>query len=63
MARPKKTAVEQPLGLDNDKLLAENNNAKQSEEKADKQECKEQAEDSAKSDLPFTLKLAKVVLL
>ena len=31
MPRPKKTAVEQPLGLDNDKLLAENNNAKQIE--------------------------------
>lgn len=56
MSRPKKIAVEQPLRLDNDKLLEENNNSKQSEEKADKQEGKEQAEDSAKSDLPFTLK-------
>lgn len=56
MPRPKKTSVEQPLGLDNDKLLADNNNAKQSEEKADKQEGKEQAKDSIKSDLPFTLK-------
>ena len=56
MPRPKKNALEQPLGLDNDKLLAESNNAKQSEEKEDKQKGKEQAEDSIKSDLPFTLK-------
>ena len=56
MSRPKKIAVEQPLRLDNDKLLEENNNSKQSEEKAYKKEGKEQAEDSAKSDLPFTLK-------
>lgn len=56
MARPKKTAVEQPLGLDGDKLLTENNNAQQSEEKVAKQEGKEQAKDSVTNGLPFALK-------
>lgn len=56
MARPKKNAVEQPLGLNGNKLSTENNNAQQSQENAAKQQSEEQVEENEKENkLPFEI--------
>lgn len=53
MARPKKNGVEQPLNLDGDNMLMENENAQQSQENAAQQQSEEQVEEFNEDEAPF----------
>lgn len=53
MARPKKNGVEQPLNLDGDNILMENENAQQSQENAAQQQSEEQVEEFNEDEAPF----------
>lgn len=50
MARPKKNGVEQPLNLDGNNMLMENENAPQSQENAAQQQSEEQVEEFKEED-------------
>ncbi len=56
MARPKKNAVEQPLGLNGDKSSTENNNAQQSQENAAQQESNGQVKESEEDKNPLEVR-------